>query len=85
VEREGVVGGGFHVFVGGGFQDKARIAVPVCREILAGEIPALVEEMLRTYLDRRTGTESFSEFTRRHADDELAALFASRVAEEAVA
>lgn len=85
VEREGVVGGGFHVFVGGGFQDRARIAVPVRREIPAGEIPALVEEMLRTYLDRRLGAESFTDFTKRHSDAELTALFASGAAAEAAA
>ncbi|HEX2613467.1 MAG TPA: NirA family protein [Fibrobacteria bacterium] len=75
VERDGVVRAGFHVFVGGGFQDQARIAVPARREVPAEEIPGLMEELLRTYLAKRGGAESFSEFTRRHSDAEIAMLF----------
>jgi ferredoxin-nitrite reductase len=75
VEREGAVLGGFHVFVGGGFQDQARIAVPARRDVLAEDAPAVLEDMLRTYLDRRLGGESFSDFARRHADAELEAIF----------
>jgi ferredoxin-nitrite reductase len=75
-EVDGEVRGAFHVFVGGGFQDQKRIAVPVLREVLAEEAPLAVESLLRLYEDRRVGSESFTDFTRRHADAELEALFA---------
>jgi ferredoxin-nitrite reductase len=74
-EVEGAVLPAFHIFVGGGFQDQARIAVPARREVLAENVPAVVEDMLRVYLDRRMGNETFSDFTRRHTDSELSELF----------
>jgi ferredoxin-nitrite reductase len=74
-EIEGAVFPAFHIFVGGGFQDQARVAVPARREVLAENVPAVVEDMLRLYLDRRIGTETFPEFTRRHSDAELEILF----------
>ena len=72
---DGTVGGGFHLFVGGGFQDKARIAVPVRRSVSVAEVPATVEAVLRTYLAHREGAESFTAFAARHVDTELTDLF----------
>src|SRR5690606_37432204 len=68
VEKDGVVRGAFHVLVGGGYQDQARIAVPVRQGVVCEEIPALVEELLRLYLDKRLEGESSADFTRRHSD-----------------
>jgi len=77
VEVAGEVRGGFHVFVGGGFQDQSRIAVPALREVLAEDAPAAVESLLRLFEDRRREGESFTDFTRRHDDAELEALFSA--------
>ncbi len=77
VERNGEVRGAFHVLIGGGYQDLARIAVPVRQGVVCEEVPALVEELLRRYLDSRLQGESFTDFTRRHSDDELVALFST--------
>jgi ferredoxin-nitrite reductase len=76
VEVDGEVRGGFHVFVGGGFQDQARIAVPVLREVLAENAPFAVEGLLRVYQDQRQEPETFTDFTRRHSDAEIESLFA---------
>jgi ferredoxin-nitrite reductase len=75
VEVDGEVRGGFHVFVGGGFQDQSRIAVPVLREVLAENAPLAVEGLLRVYQDRRRDDETFTDFTRRHSDAEIESLF----------
>lgn len=75
VEKDGTVRGAFHVLVGGGYQDRARIAVPVRQGVPCENVPALVEELLRRYLDKRREGESFPDFTRRHSDAELAMLF----------
>jgi ferredoxin-nitrite reductase len=77
IEADGAVRGAFHVFVGGGFQDQARIAVPARRDIPAEDAPAVIEEMLRAYLGRRVGSESFSDFTRRQSDGELEEIFSA--------
>ena len=75
VEVDGEVRGGFHIFVGGGFQDQSRIAVPVLREVLAENAPLAVETLLRVYQDQRHEGESFTDFTQRHGDAELESLF----------
>src|SRR5690606_20208763 len=75
VERDGIVRGAFHIFVGGGAQDQARIAVPARQGILCEEVPAVLESMLRRYLEARAGCETFTEFTARHTDSELTRFF----------
>jgi ferredoxin-nitrite reductase len=75
VEREGAVLGAFHILVGGGYQDQARIAVPARQGVVCEDVPEVVESLLRVYLDKRQGGENFSEFTRRHSDVEIAMLF----------
>jgi ferredoxin-nitrite reductase len=75
VEQDGVVRGAFHILVGGGSQDQARIAVPARQGVVCEEVPAALESLLHIYLNARTGDETFSDFTRRHSDAELEALF----------
>jgi ferredoxin-nitrite reductase len=74
-EVDGQVRGAFHVFVGGGFQDQSRIAVPVLREVLAENAPAAIAGVLGAYLAHRDAGESFSDFTRRRSDAEIEFLF----------
>jgi ferredoxin-nitrite reductase len=74
-ERTGQSIPAFHFFIGGGFQDKARMAVPALREIPVEEVPLTVERILRFYLDNRMRGESFTDFTRHQSDAELETLF----------
>ena len=76
-----VVKGAFHILVGGGAQDQARIAVPVRQGVVCEDIPATLETLLRIYLDAREGKETFADFTRRHSDSELAAIFGETTSE----
>jgi ferredoxin-nitrite reductase len=81
VEHAGVVKGAFHILVGGGVQDQARIAVPARNGVVCDDVPAVLEDILKTYLDARRGTETFADFTRRQNDVELITLFGSGTAE----
>ena len=67
---------GFHLLVGGGFGGDASIARELVRDVKGEDCPAVVEKMLRGYLARRSGPEeTFAAFSRRHAIDELKAIF----------
>jgi ferredoxin-nitrite reductase len=83
VERDEAGGktvrGAFHILVGGGYQDQARIAVPARQGVVCEDVPAVLEALLRTYLDARSGRETFTEFTRRHTDVELARIFGPEI------
>jgi ferredoxin-nitrite reductase len=85
VEVDGVVRGAFHILVGGGYQDQARLAVPARQGVVCEDVPAVIESMLRTYLNARAGRETFSEFTRRHSDAEIAMMFGEGVVAEVAA
>ena len=61
--------------LGGGVDDNRFIARDVFSSIPFADIPALLENMLRIYLDSREGNESFAEFTRRHTAEQLKELF----------
>ena len=67
---------GFHLLVGGGFGGDASIARELVRDVKGEDCAAVVEKMLRGYLARRSGPEeTFAAFSRRHAIDELKAIF----------
>jgi ferredoxin-nitrite reductase len=66
---------GYHVFVGGGYGADQFLARELFRGVKADDAPATVERMLRAYLDRRQGEESFNDFVRRHATDTLQEMF----------
>ena len=38
------------------------------------DLPAFMEKIIQTYLDRRTPDERFLDFTRRHTEEELREL-----------
>jgi ferredoxin-nitrite reductase len=66
---------GYHVHVGGGYGEDRAIARELYREVPATDLPHVVERLLRTYLDHRTGyTESFIEFVARHDIEQLKQL-----------
>lgn len=77
VEKDGYKGGGFHVFVGGGYGQEGRMAVSVTRSVPVPGIPMEMERILSLYLAHRLPGEGFTAFTARHADAELKALFAA--------
>ncbi|HEY4247797.1 MAG TPA: NirA family protein [Lacunisphaera sp.] len=68
---------GYHVVLGGGMGHEQGIAREIFRGVRATEIPALSEQILRTYqLKKKTG-ESFVEWARRHSAKELQEFFSS--------
>jgi ferredoxin-nitrite reductase len=59
---------GYHVLVGGGYADRRALARELVRDVLAQDVPHLVEQIVRAYLDHRAGQQqSFGEFV-RHTD-----------------
>lgn len=66
---------GYHIVFGGGTGAEAGIGRQVFTGIAFGEIPALLERVLRVYLERRQPGETFAAFTRRHEVGELQEMF----------
>lgn len=63
---------GYHVYVGGGYGDTQGIGRELYRDVKADDAPAVLESMVRAYLDRRENEdESFHAFTNRHEIGEL--------------
>jgi ferredoxin-nitrite reductase len=56
----------YHVFVGGGFGKHPAVGRQLFAGISAGELPTTLEKILRVYLRRRAGRESFQQFSTRH-------------------
>jgi ferredoxin-nitrite reductase len=72
---------GYHLFLGGGYGDNRAIGREIYRSVVADEVPQRIEQMLLAYLaHRRDDEESFRDFTRRHSQDELVALFETPIA-----
>src|ERR1041385_5768363 len=59
-------GEGYNIVFGGGCGANAAIGKEVFKGISFGEVPTLLERVLKTYLERRQSNESFATFTRRH-------------------
>jgi len=58
---------GYHLHVGGGFGPEAGLAREVIRDVKAEDAPALVEQLLKSYLAHRASAEeTFLDFARRH-------------------
>jgi ferredoxin-nitrite reductase len=66
---------GYHILLGGRCVGGQQLGREVFHGIPFNEIPALLEKVLRTYLARREGMESFVEFTGRHSVKELQEMF----------
>jgi len=66
---------GYHVYVGGGFGENARIARELWRDVDASDVPARIEALLRAYMDHRAGPgETFHQFAGRLDIDALRRL-----------
>ncbi len=66
---------GYTIVVGGGAGNERRVAHEIFSQVPMDEMPPRVEAILRTYLARRRGAESFHDFAARHSAEELRALF----------
>lgn len=66
---------GYNIVFGGGYGADQAVARQVFTGIAFGEVPALLEFVLRTFLERRAPGESFAAFTRRHDVRQLQELF----------
>lgn len=66
---------GYHVFVGGGFGDRKAIGRQVFQGISIEQLKPTLEKMLRAYLERRAGQETFQAFAARHEIGQLQAMF----------
>ena len=64
----------YDIFVRGGLGPDAAIGRPLFRRVPTEELDAAVAGLVQGWLDRRVAGESFTEFQRRLADDELGAL-----------
>lgn len=57
---------GYHVFIGGGYATDAALGREFRRDVVAEEVPALVERLLRVYLaSRQSPEETFQQLTAR--------------------
>ena len=66
---------GYHIFIGGGFGQNQALGRQIFSGIEAAEVPPLIEKMLKGYLRRREGTETFQSFAVRHDLNTLQAIF----------
>jgi ferredoxin-nitrite reductase len=62
---------GYHVYVGGGYGADRSIGRELYRDVPFSEVSALIERLLRGYLEHRSGQETFQEFVRRYTTPEL--------------
>ena len=66
---------GYHVFVGGGFGKHQSVGRQLFTGVLANDVPPLIERVLKAYLAKRDGKESFIAFTARHELGKLQEIF----------
>jgi ferredoxin-nitrite reductase len=67
---------GYHVYLGGGYADQQNIGRELIRDVPADECPPLIERMFAAYLaSRRSASEVFHDFVKRHSIEQLRSLF----------
>ncbi len=66
---------GYAVVLGGGVEEHQAIAHEVFPGTAFEELKPLLLNVLKTYLEKREGKETFWEFSRRHSAEELKTLF----------
>ncbi|MFH1801116.1 MAG: nitrite/sulfite reductase [Candidatus Omnitrophota bacterium] len=71
---DGIRRDAFHIAVGGRSDAWGR---KVFQAVLSEEVPALLENMIRIFLKKRNGKETFSDFCHRFTPEELMELFES--------
>jgi len=72
---------GYHVHAGGGFGPDAAIAREIFRDVKAEDVPGMIARMLRGYIAKREGGETFLAFVKRHEVEALREIFAAEPAE----
>lgn len=78
VERGDDMVDGYHVHVGGGWGERQGIAKRLYEFVGFDQIPSLIGDLIAQFLHHRKEGESFIDFSRRHSEDELKNLIASR-------
>jgi ferredoxin-nitrite reductase len=68
----------YHVYVGGGFGNRAAIARQVVQAMSFEELKPAIQNILMVYLKLRQPGESFQSFTARHDAGDLQQLFSSQ-------
>ena len=68
---------GYHVFVGGGFGEMQAVGREVFRGVEFESLKPTIEKMLRGYLRRREGKETFQAFAHRHDLKTLQEIFSN--------
>ncbi|WP_292531204.1 NirA family protein [Methylocystis sp.] len=67
INDEGDTVEGYHILVGGGFAEDARIASELQQNVKAEDAPEAVAKILRAYrMNRASADETFVDFARRH-------------------
>ncbi|MFO1103395.1 MAG: NirA family protein [Methylocystis sp.] len=67
INDEGDTVEGYHILIGGGFAEDARIAAELHQNVKAEEAPEAVAKILRAYRkNRASAEETFVDFARRH-------------------
>jgi ferredoxin-nitrite reductase len=70
---------GYHMVIGGGWGARQGIGREIFHSVAFDDVPPLVEALISVYLERRTESESFVSFARRHSDEEFKSLVAEPV------
>jgi ferredoxin-nitrite reductase len=69
---------GYHVYAGGGFGERRALAREILRDVPADKIPAVVERLLRAYVERRASAdEPFQAFAQRYPPEDLRKMAAA--------
>jgi ferredoxin-nitrite reductase len=68
-------GEGYHVTVGGGFGENRKIGRQIFSGVAFESLGSTLESMLKGYLEKRRGDESFHVFCNRHSVGELQVAF----------
>lgn len=76
---------GFHVYIGGGYEDEEGIARELARTVPAVHLADYIENLLGLYLDERHAGERFVAYARRQDIGELRERLAERSAKAAAA
>lgn len=66
---------GYHIFVGGGFGERAAVGRQVFQGLSFQDVKTTVEKMLKAFLKHRVVGERFQQFAARHDLNQLQVLF----------
>ena len=70
-------GEGYHITVGGGFGENRKIGRQIFSGVAFESLGSTLESMLKGYLEKRRGDESFHAFCNRHSVGELQVAFSA--------